>query len=469
MRKAALDKVGFLDESFFMYGEDIDLSYRLIKGGYKNYYFPKTRIIHYKGESTKKGSMNYVFMFYNAMLIFAKKHFSKRNLKVFSFLINVAVYFRAFLALLKRVIEHLFIPFTDFALTFLGLFLITIYWSSAYIESAYPETFIKYFLPAYALIWLISIFFSGGYDKPYRFSKLNRGILIGTIIILSGYSLLSETLRFSRFIIIAGAVACLISTNSIRWILGLLFPKTFPLGTPKNKRYLIIGSQEETERVKQLLYHTNATPGFVGLVSASSESFENGLGHIHQLKEIILIYHINEIIFCSKDMSATHIIDQMSDLQDMNIDFKIAPQTGDSIIGSNSINTSGELYTIAVNPITQFENRRNKRLLDVSFSIFITLASPYLIFRVKRPGILFKNIFKVLIGQKSWVGFDQRYLNNFSKLPHIKSGVLKVTDTIPENKLSQETIGNLNLLYAHEYSVKTDLNIIVKCYFKLGG
>ena len=63
MRKEALDKVGFLDEDFFMYGEDIDLSWRLIKAGYKNYYFADTRIIHYKGESTKKSSVNYVFVF----------------------------------------------------------------------------------------------------------------------------------------------------------------------------------------------------------------------------------------------------------------------------------------------------------------------------------------------------------------------------------------------------------------------
>ena len=54
MRKKTLDEVGLLDETFFMYGEDIDLSYRIIKGGYKNYYFPEARIIHYKGESTKK-------------------------------------------------------------------------------------------------------------------------------------------------------------------------------------------------------------------------------------------------------------------------------------------------------------------------------------------------------------------------------------------------------------------------------
>jgi GT2 family glycosyltransferase len=84
MRSKTLDEVGLLDEAFFMYGEDIDLSYRIQKGGYKNYYFPETRIIHYKGESTKKSSINYVFVFYRAMVIFAEKHFSQKNLRELS-------------------------------------------------------------------------------------------------------------------------------------------------------------------------------------------------------------------------------------------------------------------------------------------------------------------------------------------------------------------------------------------------
>ncbi|MEG2337084.1 MAG: glycosyltransferase family 2 protein [Bacteroidales bacterium] len=79
LRTSVLEKIGLLDESFFMYGEDVDLSYRVLLGGYQNYYFPKTRIIHYKGESTKKGSLNYVIVFYRAMQIFAEKYFSKKK------------------------------------------------------------------------------------------------------------------------------------------------------------------------------------------------------------------------------------------------------------------------------------------------------------------------------------------------------------------------------------------------------
>src|SRR5688572_26761822 len=113
MRKSVLDKVGVLDETFFMYGEDIDLSYRITQGGFKNYYFADTTIIHYKGESTKKSSVNYVFVFYKAMVIFAKKHFSQRNAGMFSFLINMAIYLRASLAVGMRVIKKLTIPLLD--------------------------------------------------------------------------------------------------------------------------------------------------------------------------------------------------------------------------------------------------------------------------------------------------------------------------------------------------------------------
>src|SRR4029079_10135217 len=110
MRKSVLDKTGLLDENFFMYGEDIDLSYRIIKAGFKNYYFPKTRIIHYKGESTKKSGVNYVLVFYNAMIILARKHFSKKNAAFFTFLIRAAIYLRATAAIVTRILKQIFLP-----------------------------------------------------------------------------------------------------------------------------------------------------------------------------------------------------------------------------------------------------------------------------------------------------------------------------------------------------------------------
>lgn len=97
VRRKALDQIGLLDEDFFMYGEDIDLSYRLLKGGWQNWYLPYS-IIHYKGQSTKKSDFRYVHVFYQAMLIFFRKHYSHLSF-FFTLPVKCAIYFRASLAL----------------------------------------------------------------------------------------------------------------------------------------------------------------------------------------------------------------------------------------------------------------------------------------------------------------------------------------------------------------------------------
>ena len=167
MRKEALDKVGLLDETFFMYGEDIDLSYRIIQGGYKNYYFPETRIIHYKGESTKKGSLNYVFLFYKAMIIFAKKHFSGSNALVFTLLINLAIYLRAFLSLTRRLINKIALPLFDYSLILIGMIYLTNYWeiNHRYVEGGtYPDIYWQALMPSYIFVWLGIYKLCGVYD-----------------------------------------------------------------------------------------------------------------------------------------------------------------------------------------------------------------------------------------------------------------------------------------------------------------
>ena len=97
LRRKGLDQIGLLDEDFFMYGEDIDLSFRLLKGGWENWYIPAD-IVHFKGESTQKSTFRYVHVFYQAMLIFFRKHYS--HLSVFYTVpIKMAIYFRATIAL----------------------------------------------------------------------------------------------------------------------------------------------------------------------------------------------------------------------------------------------------------------------------------------------------------------------------------------------------------------------------------
>ncbi|MDD7075139.1 MAG: glycosyltransferase family 2 protein [Prevotella sp.] len=105
VRRKALDEVGLMDEDYFMYGEDIDLSYRLLKSGWENWFVPAD-IIHYKGESTQKTSFNYVHVFYNAMLIFMRKHYSHLSWLII-WPLQIAVYFIALLALMATLFDRM--------------------------------------------------------------------------------------------------------------------------------------------------------------------------------------------------------------------------------------------------------------------------------------------------------------------------------------------------------------------------
>ena len=198
MRKSVLDTIGLLDETFFMYGEDIDLSYRITKAGFKNYYFPETQIIHYKGESTKRSSLNYVVIFYKAMAIFSNKHFSGSNAFWFNTLIHFAIFLKAGLALTARFLKAFTIPILDFCFITFGLFVVkNIYQQNVgFDQNIYSQKLLNFAFPLYALVWIIMVYFNGGYDKPIKLLKIVRGILVGTVFILMGYSLLPESLRF---------------------------------------------------------------------------------------------------------------------------------------------------------------------------------------------------------------------------------------------------------------------------------
>ncbi len=102
IRKEAVLKTGLLDEDYFMYGEDIDYSYRVLKAGFNNYYFPETTIIHLKGQSTSKTDIKVSIAFYKAMMIFVQKHLKDGNSKILILIIKTSIFFRAALSLIKK-------------------------------------------------------------------------------------------------------------------------------------------------------------------------------------------------------------------------------------------------------------------------------------------------------------------------------------------------------------------------------
>lgn len=471
MRKTALDKVGLLDEDYFMYGEDIDLSYRIIKGGYKNYYYPNTTIIHYKGESTKKGSINYVRVFYNAMIIFARKHFSKGNANLFSFFINLAIYFRALLAIFNRFAKQSIIPIADALILYSGFFALAPQWESYKFHDLehFPKEYFAYAIPTYIIIWLLSIFFSGGYDKPIKLGKIIRGILAGTGIILIIYALLPEIYRFSRAMLLMGTTWGILGISIFRILLHFSGLKSYKFNIGKKNRMALVGEINESTRVLNILKQSVSNFEYVGLIHLNNkEKHSEYLGTIEQLKEIVHINKIDELVFCASDIPAQKIIREMLRLEGSGISYKIAPPESMSIIGSNSIDTAGDLYTIDFNNITKQHNLRKKRLFDISLSLMFLIASPILLLILPNKKGIIPNILSVLFGLKTWVGFYFRDDINTLNLPRIKKGILSWALIKADAGATAKKIEQLNLLYAKDYRISNDFIALLKSLKHIG-
>ena len=312
LRVSVLKEIGGLDEDFFMYGEDIDLSYRIQKAGYKNLYLAKTTIIHYKGESTKKSSVNYVFVFYRAMIIFAKKHFSQNNAFIFSVFIHLGIYVRASAALLKRSFTWVMPLIWNSGIGIAGLYLLTGLWKSNAIS--FPNHVLLFMIPFYWFMWTFSSLLFGTYDPPFQVSKLLNGTFVGTLVILVIYALLPKDFQFSRLYILTGSLWFML-WNLLDKLLRFLVLKQNSGWNPfRKKRFLIVGNEDEFKRIKNLLLqHTNDVEYIHG--TAIKESYLEARMDLSTFENGSKLGMYDEIIFSAKDLSASQIIHFMSSIK----------------------------------------------------------------------------------------------------------------------------------------------------------
>ena len=461
-RKKVIDKVGSFDETYFMYGEDIDLSYQINKGGYKNVYFPETTVIHYKGESTKKGSLNYVKMFYKAMIIFAKKNFAGGKKGLYVFLITLAIYFRAIIAFFKRILSIFSLPILDSIILLGSLAGMLSLWKT-YVkpDTTYSTTLLAIFFFTYLLSWISAIFFSGGYDNPYKAQRVLRGMLIGSIIILTIYALLPEGYRFSRGITVLGALMGTLAILFSRTILQRLGVKSVQGEDQFSKQTIIVGHTEEEAEIKNLINQAGIHKNFIGMVSPSAEKFDYQITSIDKLKPITNLYRVGEIIFSQNELSFKEIISLISNMGDQ-YEYKIHSFGTDSIIGSNSKNTAGDLYTTeAIYNINTQASKRNKRVIDVLFSFFFLLFLPILIWFVKDKKSYFKYCLLVLENDRTFVGYDD------PQFPELKPHIFPVYTPIPNFFIPTENVEHLNWIYAKNYNPWLDVKIILENWRRL--
>ncbi|MEM6800439.1 MAG: glycosyltransferase family 2 protein [Bacteroidota bacterium] len=473
MRKSALDKIGYLDESFFMYGEDIDLSYRFILEGYKNYYLSETQIVHYKGESTKKGSLNYVRVFYQAMIIFARKHFGGSQKRLFISSIKVAVYLRAFMAVVFRLYQRLAFPLVEGLMIYSAMFGVKLYWEHyvKFLEGGkdyYPEIFATLYMPIYTLVFISFLWLAGAYKKPFQIRPLILGPFWGFIAIATATYMFSAILNFSRAIVGLSSIFAMLIAISNRGILNLKEKGSFFFTEEKQKRVLIAGKAVGIRRVSSLIKGELDYP--VTIIGAVSDRVEDTqateiLGSFHQLTEILGFYQIDEIIFCNEDMPTQQILDLMSEIRG-DISYKILPPKADYIVGPQVILNSRYSQQIHYRLQNKDEQFR-KRSFDMISSFLLLISFPFLFWLYEKPLAAWKKLLAVLLYEYHIVGYIHHGNND---LPDLKPGLLNMlhqarSGSAPANMNTK----GLDRYYAQSYRWDMDLAILVKAWRRIGN
>ena len=467
VRQSVLTYVGSFDEQFFMYGEDIDLSYRIQRAGFYNYYFAGTTIIHFKGESTRKGSMNYVRLFYKAMFIFVRKHYGGTRAGIFKLLIQLAIFARASISGIAAAVRWIGFPIIDALLILMSFWITKSLWNH-YIKTdvIYAQNLLNIAFPVFTLVFLATSFYAGLYDGRYRQERLNRSTLISILLLLAGYALLPESLRFSRGILVIGSLTAFLFISSLRGLLSYLRVIESGSESGEHRQTIIVGSKQEFDSANEIMLRAGMEERILGRVEVENIATPNAIGNLEQLNDLVKMYHIREVVLCEGAVSFNSIIEILQALP-KNTRVKIHASQSKSIIGSDNKDYSGKTVAGYENlNLAGKINIRNKRLAAIVVALLFILTFPIHLLLQKKPASFFRNVFDVLLVKKEWIG----YASSVSGLPPLMQGILSTTG-LPKsiNALPSESLQNSDVWYATDYQVVHDVKMIWLGYKYLGA
>jgi O-antigen biosynthesis protein len=454
IRSAVLDTIGSFDEAFFMYGEDVDLSYRIQKAGYKNYYFAGTEIIHFKGESTKRGSLNYVRLFYSAMSKFVQKHYGGARASFFHIAIQLAIWIRATMAAGAKFIKWIGLPVIDAALILLSFWLVKAVWET-YVrpDVNYQEGLIWVAFPAFTGLYLLVAYYTGLYA-------------IATLVLLSLYALLPETYRFSRGILLFGALMAFVLISTTRWMMVQARVLQQPISNTDKPFILIAGEPKEFEETKGLLSRSGLHTKVIGRVGINGDARQS-LTPLGTVEKVAPGVGARELVFCAGKLSYKDIIARLQTVgTSMRMRFHAAGS--ESIVGSDSSGTTGDvLGGEALHKLARPAPRRLKRLIDVLSALLLLLTFPLHLLLVRRPLHFLAYCAAVLFARKTWVS----YIAGGGGLPRLRRGVLAPNGQplTAATALPPESIKLVDYWYARDYEPIQDLKLLVENYRNLGG
>ncbi len=442
IRKGLLDSIGGFDEDYFMYGEDIEMSYQIKEQGMHIAYLPTTSIVHFKGESTSKSSIQYIKNFYGAMGIYASKR-NKGKSGVWGLILRCGILLSALAGILKSIGRYFLRPLIDSAILIGGATLISRIWATIYFDNPHyyeaSDTILS--ISVAAVILILTYAFFGQYDKRHNLKHLMYGFIFGAFAVLSVYGLFPLEWRFSRFVLLSLVLLSPLIFYITRLAYNLFSEGSFSFDTFSAKRIAIVGENDSCRQIQQILNSHLDSHQVIGFVN------NEGLGSLDEITQVVASRKISELIFCSKDVEGSKIMNVMSSLGN-KVTYKIAADDNKSLLGSDSKDETGAWYTMDIGfKIDQVFHRRAKRFVDLLLSIMVLFFFPIVLLFSKRRSLIWSNFISVLIGKKTWIGYN----SSERLLPIIREGVFSplVSDTY----------------YARNYSVWLEVETIIKRFF----
>jgi GT2 family glycosyltransferase len=454
-----LQELGGFDERFFMYGEDIDLSYRITKAGFQNWYLPSVKVLHYKGESTKRGSTKYIQSFYGAMALFAEKHFSSGQASTYKLLTRTLITLRMALAFFQNAVAQGILPLLDGALAFGSYVLIKRFWQHNALTGAfidYPPSYIRFVVPCYVLLWLLGIWLSGGYDKPYRPRHALRGIALSTALILIVYALLPEDLRYSRVLLLLGAGASALWAIALRAFLAGMAQNSFP---EQPKTLIVAENETEATQMQALLLQTGMPIRYLGELQPQ-DSMTN-------LAQSVLDLGAQQVVVSSQ-ISSTQLFDLIQSVASLATSqkplpvYRIAQTDGHALLGKSFLVDPSDVFTLpSYTSLAAPGPRRSKRLFDIALAFSMLVGLPILAFRWRNPIKALGNLFAVLFGNKTFIGYSPIGKSANHTLPSLKPATLPL-------KTSPTNAAEVNLAYGKFFTLKIDWEELRQRWRELG-
>jgi GT2 family glycosyltransferase len=465
IRRDLYEKLGGFDETYFMYGEDLDLCYRIRKLGLKVYYFPGTSAIHFKGSSTRKSSISYVNNFYGAMRIFVQKNLKSR-LGLFGLMIKLAITYRAAMSYLARLLSNYYSAFIDLT-AILAAMVISIYLRFDFFPiQAYTVVII-----VYSIVWMTCLALTGSYRKFRPLFVINPvvGILLG-FFINSTLTYYFNEFAFSR--------AVILRTTGYSLLLMFLWRSVLRMAQyvkHKNIFYndnftVIVGKNEESERfVNKLKKRVDSVYNILGYISVDGGQTDGYIGNTNNLRDVIASSKIQNVIFAKSVMTNQQIVDTMWNLRDFNLNFKILSGESEILLGKSALDKIDDIYLIQIEyNINKRFNIFVKRLFDLCFGLLSLILIYPFAFLCRKRGELERFHKKILLipsvvkGELSFVGrpiADSRteeagYLG--------KNGLTGLVQINYDKKLSDDEIEYYNYYYAKNQTLLLDLEIILK-------